>query len=170
MVEAAGADLTMVAFTDYRCPACRVAAPAMDAAVAADGRMRVLYRDWPIFGAPSLQAARVALAAGYQHRYAAVHRRLMAEPRALDDAVLRQAVRAAGGDLLRLAQDLDRHDAAIAARLAANAEAAAQLGLPGTPGWLIGTRLHVGALDRDGFAAAFAAARADQQQRPPPLP
>lgn len=164
----ASADLTMQVFTDYRCPACRRADPAMHRAVADDGRVRLVYRDWPIFGDASRRAAHVALASG--SRYPAVHRALMAEPRALTDAVLRDAVTAAGGDPDRLPGDWAKHRAAIDARLAANARAAATLGLRGTPAYLVGPLIVTGAMDEGGFARAFAAARAAQQQRPPPLP
>ncbi|MFS0772491.1 DsbA family protein [Sphingomonas sp. 1P08PE] len=157
---AGGADLVMVVFTDYRCPACRTAAPAMEAAVRADGRVTLIYKDWPIFGAPSVAAARVALATVPQGLYGAVHRALMAERRPLNDAVLIDVVVQAGGDADRLRRDLARHGAAIDAQLTTNARQAAALGLPGTPAYLIGPVLVVGALDADGFARAFAAARA----------
>lgn len=164
----ASADLTMQVFTDYRCPACRRADPAMHRAVAADGRVRLVYRDWPIFGDASRRAARVALASG--SLYPAVHRALMAERRALTDAVLGETVTAAGGDGDRLLRDLDGRGAAIDALLAANARAAATLGLAGTPAYLVGPLIVTGAMDEGGFADTFAQARVAQQQRPPPLP
>ena len=162
------ADLTMQVFTDYRCPACRRTDPAMHRAVAADGRVRLVYRDWPIFGDASRRAARVALASG--SRYPAVHRALMAEPRALDDPVLRAVITAAGGDWDQLLDHLERQGATIDALIAANTRAAATLGLQGTPAYLIGPLIVTGAMDETGFARAFAAARSAQQQRPPPLP
>lgn len=164
----ASADLVMQVFTDYRCPACRRADPAMHRAVAADGRVRLVYRDWPIFGDVSRRAARVALASG--SLYPAVHRALMAEPRALTDAVLRDAVTAAGGEWNRLRDDLERQRMAIDARLDTNARAAATLGLEGTPAYLVGPLIVTGAMDADGFARIFDQARSAQQQRPPPLP
>ena len=54
------ADLTLVAFIDYRCPVCRKADPAMRKAVARDGNIRLVCKDWPIFGAQSERAAEVA--------------------------------------------------------------------------------------------------------------
>lgn len=164
----ADADLTMQVFTDYRCPACRRADPAMHRAVAGDGRVRLIYRDWPIFGDMSRRAARVALASG--SRYPRVHRALMAEPRALTDAVLRSIITTAGGDWGRLLADLETRGPAIDALLDTNARAAATLGLQGTPAYLIGPHIVTGALDEAGFARAFDQARAAQQQRPPPLP
>lgn len=157
--EVARPTLTLVVFTDYRCPACKIAAPALDAAVTRDGHVRVIYRDWPIFGPASRRAARVALAADHQHIYPAVHTRLMAEARPLEDSVLREAVEKAGGDWARLESDLRTHGAAIDAQLAATVQAVFQLGIEGTPAYLAGSRLIVGALDEAGFARAFAQGR-----------
>ncbi len=155
----AGADVVMVVFTDYRCPACRASAPALAAAVRADGRVTVIYKDWPIFGAPSVAAAEVAIASVPQGIYGPLHRRLMAERRALTAPVLDEGVAAVGGDPVRLRADLGRQRAAIDAQLAANARQAGALGLPGTPAYLVGPVLIVGALDEAGFARAFARAR-----------
>ena len=147
--------LTLVVFTDYRCPACKLAAPAMDSAVARDGHVRVIYRDWPIFGPPSVHAARVAIAAARQGIYPTLHSRLMAEGRPLNDEVLREAVERSGGDWGRVERDLALVGRAIDARLADTASAAGGLGIPGTPAYLIGSVLVVGALDEAGFADAF---------------
>lgn len=157
--DVAGSTLTLVVFTDYRCPACRAADPAMTAAVARDGRVRVSYRDYPIFGAMSERAARIAIAADAQGIYPALHHRLMAERRALDDAVLGEAVAAAGGDWPQVQRDLATRAAAIDAQLAATRRDAALLGVAGTPGYLAGPILVVGALDEAGFARLFARAR-----------
>jgi len=157
--EVPGATLTMVVFTDYLCPACRAAHPAMTAAVAADGRVRVVWRDWPIFGPRSERAARVAIAAARQGIYPAVHDALMTGPPPVDDTVLRRAVEAAGGDWALLTADLRAHDAAITAQLVRTQADARRLGLPGTPAWLIRSRLVTGAIDAATFRAAFAEAR-----------
>ncbi|MBB6227381.1 DsbA family protein [Polymorphobacter multimanifer] len=158
--EVRGADLTMVVFTDYQCAACKVAAPAMAAAVADDGRVRLIYREWPIFGPRSERAARVALASAAQGVYPQVHRRLMAERRQLDDAVLQAVVEASGGDWARLLADLDRLAQPIDQLIARTSQDAFALSLPGTPAFVIGTILVVGGMDEDGFARAFAEARA----------
>lgn len=155
----ADATVTLVVFTDYRCPACRRAAPALEAAVRRDAHVRLVYRDYPIFGAPSARAARVALAAAGQGVYPALHRRLMAERRTLAPAVLREAVIASGGDWARVLHDLRTNAPAIDAQLAATRRYAVALGVIGTPGYVAGTTLVVGALDERGFARLFAQAR-----------
>lgn len=154
----ATASLRLAVFSDYRCPACRRAFPALDAALRDDGDVRILYKDWPIFGASSERAARVALASAAQGIYPAVHRRLMTDGRRIDDAVLRDVVTDAGGDWAR-ADDASRAPE-IAARLRSTAREAAAIGLPGTPAYLAGSLLVVGAIDRDDFARLFARARA----------
>lgn len=150
--------LTVVMFTDYQCPSCRRADPALRAAIARDGNVRVIYRDWPIFGERSERAAKVALAAHRQGIYPALHRRLMTSA-SLDDAALRVAVEQAGGSWERVEADLLTHGTEISDQLAANGRDAFALGLDGTPGYLIGPLLVEGALTEREFLRAFGQAR-----------
>ena len=154
-----GASLRLAVFSDYRCPACRHGYPALTAAVAADGDVRLLFKDWPIFGAPSVQAARVTLASAAQGIYPEVQRRLMTTAGALDTARLRTVVIASGGDWTRLRTDLSARGVAIDAQLRRHAAEAASIALPGTPGYLAGSLLAVGAIDAAAFARLFASAR-----------
>lgn len=147
--------LTLVVFTDYQCPACKLADPAMAAAVANDGHVRVVYKDWPIFGPRSEQAARIAIAADRQGIYPALHRRLMDERRPLDEPVLREAVALSGGNWSRIQQDLRVHGVQIERQLYRNGSDAFALGIAGTPAYLSGSLLVTGALDEAGFAKAF---------------
>lgn len=163
-LESPGADVTMVVFTDYQCPACKLADPAMEAAVRADGRVRIVFRDWPIFGARSEYAARVALATDRQGIYLVVHSRLMAERRRLDDAVVRENVEAAGGNWSKIQLELQRQPPEIARQLVSNSADAFRLGLDGTPSYLVGPILVRGGMDERGFRRAFAAARAAQRK------
>ena len=158
-VDVADADLTVVLFTDYQCPACKLAAPEFDAAVRRDGGVRVIYKDWPIFGPVSDHAARVAVASARQGIYPALHMRLMQERRKLDNGVLKANVEVAGGDWAVLLDDIAVHRKAIDQSIARNGAEAFALGLEGTPSYLIGTILVVGGLDEDEFIAAFAQAR-----------
>lgn len=156
--EHPAADLSLIVFTDYLCPACRGAHPAMKRAAAADGKVRIVYKDWPIFGAASERAAEVALAADRQGIYPLVHDRLMTGPARGTDA-LRAAVDQSGGDWHRLQVDLSRNRSLIAAQLERNRMQAFQLGLQGTPGYLIGPILVRGALSQTAFTRAFSEAR-----------
>lgn len=156
----AGASLYLAVFTDYRCPACRLAFPAMEEAVGADRDVRLIYKDWPIFGPPSERAARVALATAEQGIYPAVHRLLMTDGRAINDDLLREIVTQAGGSWSRALLHLTAQEERIALQLRTNAQQAFSLGLRGTPGYLAGQVLVAGAIDKEDFIRLFAQARA----------
>lgn len=153
-------ELTVVMFTDYQCPACRKADPALRRAVARDGNVRIVYRDWPIFGERSERAATIALAAHRQDIYPSVHQRLM-KSLSMDDAALRNAVEGAGGDWELLKTDLLTHGKVIADQLAANRLDAFALGLRGTPSYLIGPLIVEGALTEREFLRVFQRARSE---------
>jgi protein-disulfide isomerase len=152
------ADLTLIVFTDYRCQACRAGHPAMQRAIEADGKIRIIYKDWPIFGPLSERAALVAIASDRQGIYPAVHDRLMRGPVSNDDH-LRSAIELSGGDWSRLELDIARNRIQILAQLERNRVQAFGLGLGGTPGYLIGTILIRGALNEREFTRVFMQAR-----------
>ena len=153
------ADVTVAVFTDYQCPACRMAEPQLRMAFEEDRNVAVIYKDWPIFGPMSQRAARVALAADRQSIYPQVHHALMSERRVLESAVLREVIERAGGRWDRIEQDLKDHAREIDAMMAQTAREAFALGVAGTPAFLIGPSLIEGALDRQEFLRAFRAAR-----------
>lgn len=155
---APAADLTLILFTDYRCPVCRAAHPAMMRAVAKDGKVRIVYKDWPIFGVASERAAEIALASNFQKIYPAVHDRLMTGP-ADSDQALRNAVEQSGGNWQQLQADLAMNRTQIIAQIERNKTQAIELGLGGTPGYLIGPILVRGAMNQGEFTRAFRRAR-----------
>jgi protein-disulfide isomerase len=153
------ADLTIAVFSDYQCPACRFAEPSLLQAIDDDRSVRLIYRDWPVFGARSEHAARVALAANYQGKYDITHHLLMVEPNQLDEDVVRDVAVRAGADWKQIERDMSVHTADINASLRQSGWDAFSLNLPGTPGYLIGPLLVVGALTFSGFKSAFEKAR-----------
>lgn len=158
-VGPASSDLAIAVFSDYQCPACRFAEPGFIDAVASDGHIKIIHRDWPVFGPRSENAARVALASVYQGRYEAVHKQLMITPGRLDEARVRSAAEQSGVNWPRLQQDLNAHGGEIKKQLSKTGWDAFGLGLPGTPGYLIGNLLVTGALRESEFRRAFARAR-----------
>lgn len=153
-------DVTIVAFFDYNCPYCKKAAPDLDRVVREDGRIRLVYLDWPILTKASVYGALVALAAKRQGKYEAVYRALIALPggRVSEDE-MRAALTTTGADLDRLQRDADAHKTAIIAQIKRNAALAQKLGLQGTPTYVIGSGV-ASTLDYEGFKAAVAEARA----------
>ncbi|MEE7462262.1 disulfide bond formation protein DsbA [Methylobacterium fujisawaense] len=154
-------DLTIVAFLDYNCPFCKKAEPDLLRLVKADGRIRLVHKDWPILGEASVYGAQLALAAKYQGRYDDVHRALMGIPgRKIPKERMLEAVSVSGIDMTRLEADRTSHQGEISALLQRNLDQADALGLQGTPVFLIGPLKVAAALDYDGFKQAVAQARA----------
>jgi len=158
-VGATAPDVTVVVFTDYRCPICKRTEPALDRLLASDPKVRVVWKDWPIRGPASDLAARTALAADRQGRYAAVHAALMAARGELTPARIADIAARAGVDPARLAASLRDDARAIDAQLAGHRTQAFSLGLQGTPAYLVGPYLIQGGLDDRALAAAVRRAR-----------
>ena len=148
-------NVPIVAFLDYNCPYCRKTAPDLKRFVSTDGKVRLVYKDWPILAPSSLYGAKLALAAKYQNKYEAAHSGLMSM-RGHEEAAMRDAVKGAGVDMGQLDKDLGAHNQAIGDLIGRNKEQANALKLQGTPVYLIGPYLVASALDYDGFAEVVA--------------
>jgi protein-disulfide isomerase len=157
-------DLTIVEYFDYQCPVCKQVHPDLMRVIAQDGKVRLVSRNWPIFGALSGYAARMALAAKYQGKYVQAHEALFAAKRRLTEPIARQLLAAAGVDTTRAARDLDANRAAIDAVLARNQSQAVAFGFLGTPAFIVGKfRVNVG-LSAENFKRVIADARAAEKQ------
>ncbi|WEK43096.1 MAG: DsbA family protein [Candidatus Sphingomonas colombiensis] len=154
-------DVTIVEYSDYQCPFCRRSQSVLAALLASDGKIRVVYRDWPVLGETSTLAARLATASKYQGKYIAFHDALLQTSGKLDDQTIRAAAEKAGVNWVRLQQDLKTHGAEIDALLDRTRRQAAAMNLRGTPGFLIGPYLIPGALDLATFKKVVAMARAN---------
>ncbi len=154
-----GYDATIIYFIDYQCPSCRKYTPDVTRALGEDRKVRVIYRDTPIFGERSDVAARLAIASQFQGRHEAFHHALMTGPMPLDETALRAAARKAGVDWAKLQEDLKTHREDIDLQIARNFELALAAGIAGTPAFIIGETLANGALDYEGLKAEIADAR-----------
>ncbi|TDR84493.1 DsbA family protein [Enterovirga rhinocerotis] len=154
-------DVTIVSFFDYNCPFCKTSASHLDKAMRQDGRVRLIYKDWPILTPASVYGAQIALGSKYQGRYTTAYQALMGIPgRRIANEAMRDAVAAAGVDMTRLQADLDKNSPAISALLQRTMNQADSMGLRGTPVYLIGPYAYASALDEGGFRKAIATARA----------
>jgi protein-disulfide isomerase len=147
-------DVAVVEYYDYNCGYCRASLPVIRQLIAADPGVRIVYRELPVLAASSLTAARASLLAARQGRFARFHDALYAAG-PVSDATIAAASRAAGVDTARAAADQPAEDA----ELRANLDAAHRLGMAGTPSWVVGDRVLVGAQSLDQLRAAVAAAR-----------
>jgi protein-disulfide isomerase len=160
-IGASPGDLTVVEYFDYNCPVCRSMEGELRKLVANDPKVRVIYKDWPVFGAASVYAAYCSYAAAAQGKYAAAHAALIGSSEDLDSKeVVRQVMRRAGFDVAKLDADITAHEKEYSAVLTRNDEEATSLGLRGTPGLIVGDRIVAGGLDFQHLTSQVAAARA----------
>ena len=154
-----GYDVTIVSYADYQCPYCRKVHPMLEQLAREDSKVRIVCRDWPIFGAASEEAAKAAIASQWQGKHAEFNDALMRIPGKLDSVKIHSAAKAAGVDWARLQTDLDVRSGEIAALIDRTNAQAAELGLPGTPALIVGHTLIPGAPDYAGLTEAVRSAR-----------
>lgn len=131
-------DVTIVEFFDYQCPFCKRGHEELLALVAEDGNIRLMMRDWPVFGAPSVLAAQLVLGAASLGAYAPAHRALMATEGRLAAPQIRRALTGAGVDHIAAEDAFRRDRGRWDGLLSRNAAHAARMGLQGTPSFAIG--------------------------------
>lgn len=152
--------VVIVEFFDYRCPYCKRMAAPIKELLAAEKDVKLVRRDWPILGPPSVIASRAALAARAQgeQRYEKFHDAMMTAHVQLDENSIFQIARESGIDIDRLRRDME--SPRIAAILQKNDALARALAFTGTPGFAIGDALVPGAVDLATLKNLVAAARA----------
>lgn len=151
-------DVTIVEFFDYRCGYCKRVHPVVESLLQKDANVRLVLKEYPILGPESLLAAKAALAAHRQGRYAEFHKALI-ETRTIDEASIDALATRLGLALDKFRAD---RESAIPA-LEGNYRLANALGINGTPAFIIGDRLLPGAADEATLASHVAEVRAARQ-------
>lgn len=147
-------DVTIAEFFDYACPYCKVLHPHLKRIVEEDGGIRLVMKDWPINGDLVSYASRMVLAADRLGHYASAHSAVMGMTVALSHGRIDDAMRNRGIDVTEVRDALDLHLEEIDELLLRNERQARALSLSGTPAFVIGTRLHRGALSPDKIREA----------------
>ena len=156
-------DLTIVDFFDYNCPYCKQAATSLERLVKADGKIKLIYKDWPVLTETSVVGAQLALGAKYQGKYLPAHHALMGIPGyGISKEQMIDAVGKSGVDMERLDADMKINADAILGLIKRNLTIAEAIGLEGTPGFLVGPYRVNQALTYEGFQHVVADARAKQ--------
>lgn len=153
-------DVTIVEFFDYNCPYCKQEAPALAALLESDSDIRFVYKEWPILSAESGIAARAALAAWQQDEssYVRFHNAMMAHRGKLDRDTIMAIAAAEGLNIERLVEDME--SGPVEAELEHVRNLANQIGINGTPAYVIDGELVPGAIGIDELRKMVAAARA----------
>ena len=151
-------DVTVVEFFDYNCPYCRRVKPEMEALLAADPNVRVVYREWPILGEGSVFAARAALASRNQGKYEEFHWAMMQLKQRAEEATIIRVAEDIGLDVAQLRRDMTAPE--IEEHIQTSMRLAQSLGFSGTPSFVIGDSLAPGLIQADQMIELVDQARA----------
>ena len=152
-------DITIVEYFDFNCPYCRKLAPELAQVVYDDGKVRMVFKDWPILGPVSVYASRLVLASKYQGNFVAAHEALMSTSSRLTEPRIRELLAGAKIDVDRALKDMAANTGTIDAILKRNNDQATAFGFNGTPAFIIGKFRIPGALTMAQFDQAIADAR-----------
>ena len=150
-------DVTVVEFYDPRCPYCRKMLPGIEAMLQKDHGVRLVYKDIPVLGPPSIMESRAIVAAQNQGGYLKMQAALMANPAAPSEDMIRQTATAQGLDAKKLIADMN--SPAITNKIKANLDLAHALKLQGTPAFVVGDQMIPGMIDTGQLESAVSAAR-----------
>lgn len=155
----ANGDVTIVEYFDYNCPYCRKLAPELAQVVFDDGKVRMVFKDWPILGPVSVYASKMALATRYQDKFVQAHEAMMNTSSRITESRIREMLAEAKIDVDRATRDLETHGAEIDRVLKRNEEQAKAFGFRGTPSFIVGKFRVPGILTMAQFDQAIADAR-----------
>jgi protein-disulfide isomerase len=150
-------DVTLVEYFDYDCGYCRASLPMLAELVKDDPNLRIVFRDYPVLTEESGTAARWSIAAAKAGKFEAFHQALYARG-PVSDATIAAAAKAAGLDPAKLRTAAA--DPSVDQEIAKNLSIGHELGMSGTPSWVIGDRVVSGAQSIDRMKQMIAEARA----------
>jgi len=145
-------DVTLVEFFDYNCGYCKRALADLTTIMKDDGKLRVVLKEFPVLGPGSVEAARVAVAVRMQDKgkkYFDFHQRLLNGRGQADKARALAAAKDAGFDIARIEKDMTSDEVKVS--LEESMKLAEALGMNGTPSYVIGEEVVVGAVGLDAL-------------------
>ncbi len=146
-------NVTFVEFFDYNCGYCKRAMDDMLTLLKDDPKLKVVLKEFPVLGPGSVEAAQVAVAVRMQDKtgkkYLEFHQKLLGGRGQADKARALAVAKDIGLDMARLEKDLA--SAEVKASLQESFKLAESLGLNGTPSYVIGDNVVVGAVGLDAL-------------------
>lgn len=150
-------DVTLTEFFDYNCPFCREMVDPIHRLILSDPNLRVVFREWPVFGADSEAAAQASLASLSQGRYWQMHKAMFSIPGKANADTARQAAAKAGLDWTRLEQDIQSER--VERHITNSFLLAEHMGLMGTPSFVAGDEGAFGKYSLDDLKGLVQRAR-----------
>jgi len=154
-------DVTFVEFFDYNCGYCKRAMTDMLDLMKADSKLKVVLKEFPVLGQGSVEAAQVAVAVRMQDpggkKYLDFHQKLLGGRGQADKVRALAVAKELGLDMARLEKDMSGPEAK--ATIEENFKLAEDMGMNGTPSYVIGKHIVVGAVGLDGLREKISQAR-----------
>ncbi len=142
-------DVSVVEFFDYNCGWCKRAVSDLLVLTKGDQKVRVVMKEYPIFGGPaSVMAAKAAMASIKQNKYWEFHTALMREKQVTEQNLFTVAEKV-GLNVAKLKTDMA--DPKIEQAIEQNIQLGQGLGIEGTPGFIVDSRVNVGYVPADGL-------------------
>jgi protein-disulfide isomerase len=154
-------DVTVVEFFDYNCSYCKRAMNDMLELLKNDGKLKFVLKEFPVLGDGSVQAAQVAAAVRMQDKtgkkYLEFHQKLLSGRGQADKARALAAAKEVGLDIAKIEKDMASDE--VKATLEESFKLAEALGLNGTPSYVVGKDVVVGAVGLNTLKEKVNAAR-----------
>ncbi len=154
-------NVTLVEFFDYNCGFCKRALTDLMVLMKDDAKLKVVLKEFPVLGPGSVDAAKVAVAVRMQDKtgkkYLEFHQKLLGGRGQADMARALAVAREVGIDMARLEKDMASDE--IKSTLDEDMKLAETLGLNGTPSYVVGSDVVIGAVGLDALRAKVATAR-----------
>jgi len=152
-------NVTFVEFFDYNCGYCKRAMTDMLTLLKNDPKLKVVLKEFPVLGPGSLEAARVAVAVRMQNpkKYLEFHTNLLGGRGPADEAHALAVAKDIGLNMTQLEKDMQSPE--VKATLDEDFKLAEALGLNGTPSYVIGSDVVVGAIGLPGLQEKVNTAR-----------
>ena len=154
-------DVTFVEFFDYNCGYCKRAMADMLDLMKSDPKLKVVLKEFPVLSQGSVEAAQVAVAVRMQDpsgkKYLDFHQKLLGGRGPADKARALAAAKEAGLDTARIEKDLASPE--VRATLEENFKLAEAMGMNGTPSYVIGKQVVIGAVGLDNLKEQIGVAR-----------
>jgi protein-disulfide isomerase len=144
-------NITMVEFFDYNCAFCKRALPDMLTLLKTDPDLKFVLKEFPVLGPGSVEAAHVAVAARMQDpsgkKYIEFHQKLLGGRGPADKVRALAVAKDVGFDMARLEKDMNSDE--VKATIEENMKLADELGVSGTPTYVVGDEVVIGAVGID---------------------
>ena len=154
-------DVTFVEFFDYNCGYCKRAMTDMLDLMKTDPKLKVVLKEFPVLGPGSVEAAQVAVAARMQDptgkKYLDFHQKLLGGRGQADKAHAMAAAKDAGLDMAKLEKDIASPE--VNATIEENFKLAEDMGMNGTPSYVIGKQVVIGAVGVEALREKIGVAR-----------